>query len=72
MRGIGHFGVGGWQVGWVVGGWVRVGVRVAGGLDGVSSLCLSLCCSKWPKELHGEKTASISVQYRFKISSKSV
>ena len=48
------------------------GVRVAGGLDGVSSLCLSLCCSQWLKELHGEKTASSSVQNRFKISSKSV
>ena len=44
----------GWLAGWVCGGWVgeggwvRVGVRVAGGLDRVSSLCLSLGCSKWP------------------------
>ena len=45
---------------------------MAGGLDGVSSLCLSLCCSQWLKELHGEKTASSSVQNRFKISSKTV
>ena len=47
-------------------------MRVAGGLDGVSSLRLSLCCSQWLKELHGEKIASSSVQNRFKISSKSV